>query len=256
MALLFVGTGLFLFSAPVENPAVPRSVETGFLFSGKWFSFRLGYEGDFVSNRRLKDTAGPRIEDFSQNCNSGFLVLNLLNRLDLYGLFGQAAYKSDWILTVSATDFARIEMETSYKDRWGLGFNAIFLEWGDVTLAVGGRYAKTDPQMLWLSKDAITYKPSTPVFSYEEWQLDIAISYKIDFFIPYIAAKYSHADVKLRTPGIIISSENTDQISMKNRDNYGAAFGCGLTNGKYFHLNGEIRLFDEEAFTISGEFRF
>lgn len=244
------------FAAPVGNPAVPRTVEKGFVFSGKWFSFRLGYEGDFVSNRRLKEKRASRIEDFSQDCNSGFLVINLLNRLDLYGIIGQARYKSEWIIQPSATSFTRVEMETSYRWRWDVGVNAIFFEWGDVTFALGGRYAKTDLSLLWLSLDAETYKPASPIFSYEEWQADAAISYKIDIFIPYVSFKYSHTDLKLKVPDLVISAFNTDEIHMKSRNNYGAALGCGLSNGDYFHLNGEVRLFDEEAFTVTGEFRF
>ncbi len=244
------------FSAPVGNPATPRTIEKGFIFSGKWFSFRLGYEGDFVSNRRLKEKRAHRIDDFAQDCNSGFLVINLLNRLDLYGIIGQSRYKSDWIIQQSATSFTRIDLETNYRWRWGAGLNAIFFEWGDVTFALGGRYAKTDPSLLWISLDADTYKPDSPSFSYEEWQSDAAISYKIDIFVPYVAFKYSHTDVRLTVPDLVISSFGTDEMHMKSRNNYGAALGCGLSNGDYFQLNGEVRLFDEEAFTVTGEFRF
>ncbi len=253
--LVFCSICFSLVGSPITNPAVARTVEKGFIFSGKWFSFRFGYEGDFVSNRRLKQKDADRIDNFSQDYNSGFLVLNLLNRLDVYGVLGQARYKADWIIKPYPPNFNRIELETSYRWRWDIGARAIFLEWGDVTFALGGRYSSTDPNLLWMSIDADTYKPASS-FSYEEWQVDAAISYKIDLIIPYISVKYSHADVQLQVPDLTISSFGTDEIGMENRDNYGIALGCGFSNGKYFHLNGEVRLFDEEAFTLSGEFRF
>ncbi|MFA5250043.1 MAG: hypothetical protein WC371_01370 [Parachlamydiales bacterium] len=248
-----------IFAAPVNNPASARSLEKGFFFSGKWFSFRLGYEGDFILDRRLKEKGAHRIEDFSQNCNSGFLVLNLLNRLDLYGVMGEAKYEADWILKESSSNFGRLEMETRYNWKWAVGGKAIFFEWGDVTLAFGGRYAKTEPRLSWLSYSSAEYslyKPGQAVCSFVEWQVDGEISYKIDFFIPYVAMKYSRAYVDLKAPEITVSSFGLDEIKMRSRDFYGAACGCGFCEGKYFQLNAEVRLFDEEAFTVTGEFRF
>jgi len=43
---------------------------------------------------------------------------------------------------------------------------------------------------------------------------------------------------------------------MKSKNNFGMALGCSLSSSKYFLLNAEVRLIDEEAVTINGEFRF
>ncbi|KPK33138.1 MAG: hypothetical protein AMS24_02175, partial [Chlamydiae bacterium SM23_39] len=69
-------------------------------------------------------------------------------------------------------------------------------------------------------------------------------------------AKYSKAKAKLAIDNCIIGSNFSSELYMKSKNNFGMALGCSLSSSKYFLLNAEVRLIDEEAVTINGEFRF
>ena len=248
-----------IFSSPAGNPSFPKAIEEGFFISSaSSISFRLGYEGNFVLNRRLKQDVlnGKRVNDFSQYLNSGLLTINILNRCDLFGSFGKAKIKTNWIFEETTNAFSYVDLETKYGDAWSSGVKIIFFEWGNTALSAGGRYNYTKPKISWVSKNGETTPYSENHLKYKQWQADVGISHKMDMFIPYILAKYSKADVNLRTPSVIINPENTDKMKMKSKNNYGMALGCALVAQKYFMLNLEVRLIDEEAFTVIGDFRF
>ena len=87
-------------------------------------------------------------------------------------------------------------------------------------------------------------------------QLDLDLSYQIDLFIPYIGAMYSNARTKVAGFTTPISNSGKGSDRFKNRIPVGVVIGCSLTSLKYFVLNLEGRLVDEEAVTISGDIRF
>ena len=50
--------------------------------------------------------------------------------------------------------------------------------------------------------------------------------------------------------------KSKDGVHFENRTPVGIVIGCSISNGKYFMLNIEGRLIDEDAVTISGDLRF
>ena len=81
---------------------------------------------------------------------------------------------------------------------------------------------------------------------------------KLIFSFPISASKYSNAHTKIGTFDDVggITSSGSGVIHMSNRNPVGLVIGCTLTTGKFFMLNIEGRLIDEEAGTIVGDFRF
>jgi hypothetical protein len=247
-----------LHAGPCKNPAAPKIIKKGFFIPpSKWFNFRAGYEGNFIYNRRfLQRSTSKRINKFEQDLNSGILVINILNRLDLYGCAGKGLIKANWIINTSDITFSHIEMETRYKFAWSSGVKVIFFEWGDTTFSLGGRYSFTKPEIRWISKDGEVLNIAPSRMTFDEWQVDMGISYKIDFLIPYACAKYSKAKSKIAIDGIVISSDGRSELYLKNKNRFGMALGCSFSSSKYFMFNLEVRLIDEEAFDVSGEFKF
>jgi hypothetical protein len=91
---------------------------------------------------------------------------------------------------------------------------------------------------------------------WSEWQIDLDIAYKIDLLVPYIGVKYAKQFAKVVTASLPISNSGLKFLSMQSRQPLGMVVGCTLTTGKYFMLNVEGRLIDEQAVTISGDIRF
>jgi hypothetical protein len=91
---------------------------------------------------------------------------------------------------------------------------------------------------------------------WREWQVDFNLSYNIDIFTPYLGVKYSNSQAKLGVFPTVISNGGTGSDQFQNRIPVGIVIGCSISNCKYFMLNLEGRLIDEDAVTISGDLRF
>lgn len=247
-----------LEATPCGNPSAPSIIKRGFIIHPeKWVSLRIGYEGNFISDKRLLQNSDipRRVNKFEQDLNSATVTLNLLRRLDLYGIVGASRLKADWIIEEGA-DKSYIQMETGYELAWSAGAKAIFFEWGDITFSIGGRYFETEPDIRWLNKKEETYTFEDCKMSFTEWQIDAGISYKIGILFPYVCGKYSKAKSKLAVDDVVISSDGGSELYLKSKNRYGMALGTSFSNRKYFFLNIEVRLIDEEAFTVSGDIKF
>lgn len=245
-------------AAPVGNTMAPQLIQEGFLISSdSWVDFRVGYEGDFVGDARLEQTdqGSGRVDTYQQYTNAATVTLNLLDRLDLFGVFGSSRVCCDWRFT-SGTTITRIQLETLYHFLWGAGARGILFEWGKICLGLGGRYSFSNYRPSWLTTNATPVSVSGARVVWREWQVDLDISYNIDIFTPYLGVKYSNALAKLGTFSTPISGSGVGLDQFENRTPVGIFIGCSISNCKYFMLNIEGRLVDEDAVTISGDLRF
>jgi len=249
-----------LYAAPVGNTSAPELIQEGFFIScDSWINFRVGYEGDFVADGRMKQSeqGHGRVDTYQQDTNSGTVTLNILDRIDVYGVFGSSRTQADWRFTdAAAGTVTRIDMETKYNFLWGAGARAILYEWCNASLGLGGRYSSANYRPVWLTADGVVQSVAGTHCRWREWQVNLDVSYKIDLFTPYIGIKYSNARTQMKDFSVPISSNLSGSNTFKNRVPVGLYVGCSLSTGKYFMLNIEGRLIDEEAVTISGDFRF
>lgn len=249
-----------LYAAPVGNSSAPGVIKEGMFFScDRWIDFRVGYEGDFVADGRMeqKNQGTGRVDTYEQWTNSGTFTLNVLDRLDLYGVFGSSRTEADWRFEDAASgNIHRIKLKTGNQFSWAAAGRAILYEWCNTCLGAGGRYTSCNNRPDQLTSDGMIADVANSQFFWREWQVNLDVSYKISLFIPYIGIKYSKAQARLKNFGVPISASLTGNHSFKNRIQTGLYLGCTLSNGKYFMLNLEGRLIDEEAVTVSGDFRF
>lgn len=247
-----------LSAAPVGNAAAPGLIEQGFFIPKCWWgNVRIGYEGDFVSDAKMEQYAQGygRVDSYEQQTNSGVVTFNILERADLFAVLGASRSNADWRFVDSANGVHRIEMETNYGFLWGVGARAVLYEEEEMCLTLGGRFETSSFLPSWLTSDGVPQSVSRGHVDWTEWQIDLDFSYTIDIFAPYIGAKYSHARTELS--GFLYPiSEKGSNNQFKNRIPMGIVIGCGLSSGKYFMLNLEGRLIDEEAVTVSGDIRF
>lgn len=133
---------------------------------------------------------------------------------------------------------------------------AALFEWGKATLGMGGRYEQTASNLSWLTADGVSQSVSGTRLQWREWQVDLDLSYHIDLLTPYIGTKYSNVKTRIRNAQTAIGANNSHNSYFKNRNPVGLVLGCSLSTGKYFMLNLEARLIDEEAVTVSADIRF
>jgi opacity protein-like surface antigen len=246
-----------LCAAPVGNTSAPALIEKGIASSyNSSVDFRLGYEGDFVSDGRMKQkNSGGRVDCYEGMANSVTATCNIQDRMDLYGVFGVAETEANWRFENPSEQIVRIKLDTHDSFLWAAGLRMILVEWGKASLGFGGRYSASDYSLSSLSSNSTPASTEGAQFQWREWQINLDMSYKIHLFTPYIGAKYSHARTQLNHFSVPISSTGNSN-EFKNRDPVGLYLGCGLSTGKYFMLNIEGRLIDEEAITLSADIRF
>lgn len=258
IATVVASTGLN--SAPVGNTSAPELIQEGFFIPcDSSINFRIGYEGDFVADGRMKQhkEGHGRVDSYEQDTNSATVTLNILDRVDVYGVFGSSKTSAEWRFTdLPAGIVHNIEVETFYSFLWAAGARAIVYEWCNTSLGLGGRYSSSHYHPVWLTTDGINDPAEGARFRWREWQINLDVSYKIDLFTPYIGIKYSNAKTQLNHFLTPIASKGIGSNEFKNRVPVGLYLGCALSTGEYFMLNVEARLIDEDAVTISGDFRF
>ncbi|KPK32073.1 MAG: hypothetical protein AMS24_04985, partial [Chlamydiae bacterium SM23_39] len=214
----------FIFSMPAGNPSFPSLIKKGFFISqATWFNFRVGYEGNFVRDRLFlqNDQSKKKVDDFKKYSNSVKGVFNILKRLDIYGTWGENKIEANWIIEEMQDVYSFLEIESKYSNCWSCGGKAIFFEWGNTTLSLGGGYSYTNPKILYLIKNGEVDKLDSFNINVHEWQVDMGISYKIDMFVPYVLAKYSKAKAKLAIDNCIIGSNFSSELYMKSKNNFG-----------------------------------
>lgn len=254
--LLFFGS--VSFASPVNNPAAPKMIEEGLYFQcPTWYNFRIGYEGNFVRDGRMEmQNESKDIDGYQQDTNSGTFTLGLQNRFDFYGTVGAYRTKAAWRIKEFDDSFSRIQLETHYNLSWSAGVKGIFFEWGNTTLSAGSRYSNISSNLLWLTKNGVPQSADHGKLKYKEWQIDLAISHKIDFLIPYVGVQYNNTHIMIFNEDVIIAPNENNKIQLKGKEHIGLNLGCAITAKKYFYLNLEGRLINEYAFTVSGEFKF
>lgn len=255
-ALIFLGS--FLNASPVGNPAFPQLITKDFFIPCDWWlGIRVGYEGDFVGDERMNQTDGGsgRVDNYIQNTNSGTLTFTIVDRLDIYGLFGSSRMGADWRFS-SAGTINRAQIQSKYRFLWGVGARGILYEWGCAVLGVGGRYSSSVPKPSWMTVNGTPVPVSGGRVHWREWQIDLDLAYKIELFTPYVGIKYSNSLAKLSGFTVPIANGGSGSLHMENRSPVGIVVGCTLSTGKYFMFNVEGRLIDEEAVTVSGDLRF
>ncbi len=248
----------FLHAAPVHNPMDPSIIQEGFFIPcDAPASFRLGYEGDFVIDGMLKqdDEGHGRVDTFQQYTNAATATLNIMDLVDLYGVFGSSRVCADWRFSMGDT-ITRIQYETFYHFLWAAGARAILYEWEKICLGIGGRYSYCNYKSSWLMTNAAPIAVSGTHLHFRQWQIALSLSYNIDLFTPYLGVKYSNEHLHLGDFSVPISANGTGADHFVNKTPVGILIGCSISNGRDLMLNVEGRLVDENAVTISGDLRF
>jgi len=248
-----------IYSTPVGNTAAPQLIGDGFFISrDSWVDVRTGYEGDFVTNARMNqiDQGSGRVDGYKQNTNSGTVTLNVLDRIDLYGVLGSSNTNADWRYTAVDNSVHRIEVESDNDFLWAVGARGIFFEWGKACLGLGGRYSAARYTLESVTTNGMAVSAANAHLQWNEWQVNLDISYRVELLTPYIGIKYSSNKTALNNFPVPIANDGAFHTHFRNAIPVGIFLGCSLSNGKYFMLNLEARLVDEEAITVSGDIRF
>ncbi|SYX08539.1 Major outer membrane porin precursor,Chlamydia major outer membrane protein [Chlamydia poikilotherma] len=210
-----------------------------------------------------------------------------------------------------------VELYTDTTFSWSVGARGALWECGCATLGAEFQYAQSNPKIETLNVICNTaqfaiHKPrgyknqafplplnagtveatdtKSAIIKYHEWQVGMALSYRLNMLVPYIGVKWSRAtfdadSIRIAQPklataildltawnptllGSATSVDGTNKFSdfmqivsmqvdkMKSRKACGIAIGATLIDADKWSITGEARLIDERAAHLNAQFRF
>jgi hypothetical protein len=174
----------------------------------------------------------------------GNITWNIFERVNIQVELGSGQF--DWQWKQDQNQFISGKLNGGLI--WSGSAKAVFLELKDTSIAadahVGG----------WNWMEGPVVAGGTPLEGTARshmwyWQLAGSITQKIYIFFPYLGIAANQTELK-------ISHLSTGTGWLRSRHQLGAFGGCTLSTGSYFFLNLEWRSGFEQAFSISGQFRF
>ncbi|NGX53575.1 MAG: hypothetical protein K1000chlam4_00287 [Chlamydiae bacterium] len=268
------------FALPLGNPAEPtlfRNFCTPTLFDYPKLinNIGVGYYGDFVFNRHLKNDAPSIIDRTEIMTNAGVVLVNFCNRADLFGTFGATTLDlhtfGDSVIPPGGSGPLQrpVEIRSRTDFSWSAGGRLSLLQCRCFGIGVEGQYFYTNPDLDYVFMGAaFLERPRGVSMKYEEWQAGISIYYRYDLgcnrlssIVPYIGVKWSRALLDmdealiLPTNGANVANSITLLDCETSRD-IGYGFGVTTMICSRFAFTVEGRFRDELAFHLNGQMRF
>ncbi len=226
------------------NPALPKCPEEGFYLAKEaTVGLRVGYEGDFVWNRKLN----AHLHKFEIFENFGTATVTFLDRLDLYASGGSFSAQ-----VRQQHEDARLEFDTQNGGVWKAGGRAVVYAYGETFVTVEAAYQQSRPALRDAALNGTPLERKGARLFYREVGASLGAAHKIDIFIPYLGIEGSYAWAKLSH----LKGAATARIKAHSRYPVGLFLGCGLSPGARVIVNVEVRLVDEQAISLSGDLKF
>lgn len=250
---------LHLFSLYNGNPSLPMMPEVGlFIPKEKWIGFKAGYQFDNVYDRKLHmegqhlDGCRKSVQKYESLTNFGVATINFNDRVEVFGNLGSMSCE------ISHHPFSdtRISYHTPTHFIWGVGGRAILAYWGDLQVALNAAYAQSDLQLSSLKVNGSSYPKGHAEIDFSEWQVGIGVSYRLKWFIPYIGADYSDFRARIEHLDSIELLIPSKHVTFKETYPLGIFLGFGLSPHRAFSFNAEARFINENAVSLSADFKF
>ncbi len=241
------------------NPSLPMMPEEGsFIPKEVWFGIKLGYEFDFVYDRKLHmqghhlDHCKKHVRTFDSTGNFGTLTFNFNDRVEIFSMLGGMSFE----ISHTPLPKTKIAYRTPTHFTWGVGGRAILAYWGDLQLGVNAAYLQVSTPLSSLKVNDKSYPVRHAKLASAQWQIGIGTSYRWHWFIPYFGIDYSDVRTRIEDLDSIEFLIPDEHVTFKDSYPCGIYFGFGLSPYRVFNVNVEARFMNENAFSVSADFKF
>lgn len=255
-----------------SHSCYPKYWDRSYCWCYAW-SLRIGYYGDFVFDRHLRvrsNVAQGHIHRTSVHTNAGFVALNLWNLFDIFGILGGGQFhitsaNSTLGAFTASSGFDFINIDTSSHFAWSAGVRGTLWQCGCLGIGAEAQYFQVRPAIRYVAtEDFDTIYPPDLHVKYEEWQVGIGPSYRINIagsstaLIPYAGIKWSsvRVDAKEATFPELTQLEAPTFFTLESEREVGWAIGLTLLGCNKTTLTVEGRFADEKALHVKGQFRY
>lgn len=241
------------------NPSFPMMPEEGiFIAKEKWLGVKVGYEFDRVYDRKLQmegrelENQRKKVQKYESLSNFGVVTLNFNQRAEFFSTLGAMSCK------ISQTPYSdtRVTYHTHSHFTWGIGGRAILAYWGDLQVSVNAAYVQADLPLSSLEVNGKSYPKRHLEIDFRQWQVGAGISYRVNWFIPYIGVDYSDFRARVEHLRALKSLFPKKHVTFKEKYATGLYMGFGLCPDRAFNLNLEVRVINENAVSLSADLKF
>jgi hypothetical protein len=261
LALLFFFLILPLkgFTLYNGNPSFPMMPEEGLFISKEdWFGIKMGYQFDDVYDRRLRmahrhvEDQRKKVQKYASISNQGILTFNFNDRAEAFGSLGAMSFE----LSQRPFEDRKVSYHTQTHFAWGVGGRAILAYWGNLQIAVNAAYLQSNLPLSSVKVNAKSFAKRHLKAEFREWQVGAGFSYRLSWFIPYLGFDYSDFRTKIEHLNSLKVLFHRNHIIFKEIYPLGIFLGFGLSPDRGFNVNFEGRFINENAVSVSADFKF
>jgi major outer membrane protein len=241
------------------NPSFPMMPEEGaFTSKESWFGVKIGYQFNYAYDRRLRmphrhvDDQRKKTQKYESLTHQGVLTFNFSDRVEIFGTLGGMSFE----LSQRPFEDVKVSYHTQTHFVWGVGGRAILAYWGDLQVAVNAAYLKSDLPLSSVRVNHHPYEKKHAKAEFREWQIGAGVSYRYNWFVPYLGLDYSDFRTKIEHLHALEFLFHRNYVIFKEVYPLGIFFGFGLSPLKGFNINVEARFINENAVSVSGDFKF
>jgi hypothetical protein len=241
------------------NPSFPMMPEEGMFISKEdWFGVKIGYQFDDVYDRRLRmvhrhvDDQRKKVQEYESLSNQGVLTFNFNDRAEIFGTLGAMSFE----LSQRPFEDTKVSYHTRTHFAWGVGGRVILAYWGNLQIAVNAAYLQSDLPISSVKVNDHSYGKKHAEAEFREWQIGAGVSYRFNGFVPYLGFDYSDFRMKIEHLNSLKFLFHRNHVVFKEVYPLGVFLGFGLSPEKGFNINFEVRFINENAASVSGDFKF
>jgi hypothetical protein len=257
--LLFLCLSVEAFALYNGNPSFPMMPEEGmFIPKEVWFGVKMGYQFDWVYDRRLHiahrhvDDQRREVQEYKSLSNLGVLTFNFNDRAEIFGTLGAMSFE----LTQHPFEGVKVSCHTQTHLAWGVGGRAILAYWGDLQVSINASYLQSNLPFSSVEVNGRSYPKKHAKAEFREWQVGAGLSYRVAWFIPYLGFDFSDFRTKIEDLSSLKFIFHRNHIVFKETYPMGILLGFGLSPEKGFNINFEARFINENALSASADFKF
>jgi hypothetical protein len=257
--LLMLCQSVKAFALYNGNPSLPMMPEEGIFISKEyWLGVKVGYELDWVYERRLKmeghhlTHCKKSVYRFETLGHFGVVTLNFNDRVELFTTLGTLSCE----LSHHPFSNIKISYHTDAHFAWGVGGRAILAYWGDLQVGVNAAYLQSTPSLSSLRMNEKSYSTHHTEFDFTQWQVGIGTSYRFPWVVPYIGVDYSNFRTRIEHLNSISAVIPSSHVTFKDTYPCGIFLGVGFSPHRAFNLNLEARFINENALSLSTDLKF
>lgn len=228
------------------NPASCELPQLGmFIPEERAVNFKLGYQTEKVFSKKMElvnstSSVNTLVKNLSSWSNQGVFTLSIIDRVEFFttlGVMDLSLKQEPWGHTKNGL-------------AWSLGGKALVMFWRNTSLGGEASYLASYPHLKNLALNKVNPKKKRHSLTYHEWQIQVALSHKIDPFSLYLGGAYSYTELCLQQPYKLCD------ITYKNKHKISMALGSSLSAKKGFTCNIEVKLFGETSLGGNIDLRF